>query len=321
MTILLTGGLGFIGSHLTIELIQNNYNVIIIDNLSNSTINVLDSIEKITNIRPILYQCDINNDLSPLFHNHKIDTVIHLAGYKSVSESVTNPLKYYDNNVGGLLSLLKCMRKFNVKKLIFSSSATVYGNPSELPLSEESKVHVLNPYGQTKLTSEIILKDCANAYNLSIISLRYFNPVGAHPSGLLGENPTGVNLFPVIMSVYKGKKEYLEVYGDDYDTIDGTCIRDYIHVMDLARGHVHALKKITKGYEIYNLGTGIGYSVQEIIKAFEKHTGKFLPFILKPRREGDSAEVYACCDKAEKILEWKTIYNLDDMIMDTLKVN
>lgn len=322
MSILLTGGLGFIGCHVAVELIQNNYEVIIVDNLSNSTISVLDNIEKITTVKPLFYQCDITNKkkLNRIFNNN-IDAVIHLAGYKSVSESVSNPLKYYENNVGGLLSLLKCMKNFNVKKLIFSSSASVYGNPESLPLTEESKVNVLNPYGQSKLTSEIILKDCASD-NLSIISLRYFNPVGAHSSGLIGDN-SSFNLFPVIMSVYKGYKDKLEIYGNDYDTKDNYAVRDYIHVVDLAKGHLKALENLNsvngKKYDVFNLGTGKGYSVMEIVKAFEYHSGKTLPYVLKSRREGEASEVYAKCIKAKEILSWETIYNLDDMIKDTLK--
>lgn len=321
MSILLTGGLGYIGSHVATELIHNNYKVIIVDNLSNSSKNVLDNIEKITSIRPLFYQCDIKDNLNKIFNDNVIDTIIHLAGYKSVSESITNPLKYYENNVGGLLSLLRCMKKFNVKKLIFSSSATVYGNPESLPLTEESKVNVLNPYGQSKLTSEIILKDCVIADNLSIISLRYFNPVGAHSSGLIGEK-SGTNLFPVIMSVYKKNKKKLEIYGNDYDTKDKFAVRDYIHVVDLAKGHLKALENLNEDeqskYEVYNLGTGKGYSVMEIVKAFEFHSGKTLPYILKPRREGDAAEVYADCKKAKENLKWETIYTLDNMIKDTL---
>lgn len=321
-TALLTGGLGFIGSHLSVELIQNNYNVIIIDNLSNSNIDVLDNLEKITDVRPLFYKCDVNDkaDLDKIFYNNKIDVVIHLAGHKSVGESVKDPLKYYENNVGGLLSLLRCMNEHKVKKLIFSSSATVYGNPESLPLTEESNINILNPYGQTKRTSELILKDCASAYDLSVISLRYFNPVGAHPSGLLSENPVGGanNLFPVIMSVYNGQREQLEVFGTDYENPDGSGIRDYIHVCDVAKGHLQALKYLKSGYEVFNLGTGNGYSVLEIINKFEFHSNKTLPYILKDRRIGDSAAIYADCTKANKELQWNTTYNLDDMIKHTL---
>jgi UDP-glucose 4-epimerase len=322
MQVLLTGGLGYIGSILAVELIQNNYKVIIVDNLSNSDIGVLDNIEKITTVKPLFYQCDVTNKkkLHMIFNDNKIDAVIHLAGYKSVSESVLNPLKYYENNVGGLLSLLKCMKNFNVKKLIFSSSASVYGNPESLPLTEESKVNVLNPYGQSKLTSEIILKDCVSD-NLSIISLRYFNPVGAHSSGLIGDT-SSFNLFPVIMSVYKGYKDKLEIYGNDYDTKDNYAVRDYIHVVDLAKGHLKALENLNENepkYDVFNLGTGKGYSVMEIVKAFEHHSGKTLPYVLKSRREGEAAEVYAKCIKSKEILSWETIYNIDDMIKDTLK--
>lgn len=323
MSILLTGGLGFIGSHCVVELIKK-YPVIIVDNLYNSTINILDKIETITQQRPLFYQYDITDYhlLHKVFEENKIDAVIHLAGYKAVGESVSNPAKYYENNINGLLTLLKCMNEFNVKKIVFSSSATVYGQPSELPLSENAKINILNPYGQTKYMSELILQDYANAYQLSVIALRYFNPVGAHPSGILGENDEHAsNLFPMIMSVYKHKKEYLEIYGNDYNTKDGTCIRDYIHVVDLALGHMKALNVLKPGFQVYNLGTGNGYTVLEIIKEFEKQTGKLLNYQYKNRRLGDSDIVYANCTKAHVMLFWYPKYKLSDMVHHLLKYN
>lgn len=323
-TILLTGGTGFIGSHIAIELLQNNYQVIIVDNLSNSHSEVIEIIEQISGNKVKFYQCDINNGnhLDQVFQENNIDVVIHLAGYKAVGESVNDPLKYYDNNVGGLITLLKCMKNHDVKKIIFSSSATVYGNPKTLPLTENSETGALNPYGSTKLICENILKDMPG---LSVIILRYFNPVGAHHSGLLQENPLAKasNLFPIIISVYQGKKEYLEVFGSDYPTKDGSAVRDYIHIVDLARGHVKSLDYILQNnlqYEVFNLGTGQGYSVFEIIRGFEHHSGKKLPFLLKDRRNGDVPSYYANCQKANEILGWTVQHNLDDMICSSLNI-
>lgn len=319
MNVLLTGGLGFIGSHCAVELIQQNYQVIIIDNLSNSSITVLENIQSITNVKPIFYNYDLTNEvqINEVFNNHSIDTVINLVGYKAVGESVMNPLKYYDNNINSLLVLLKSMNKYQVNNLIFSSSATVYGHPETLPLTEDSRLNVLNPYGQTKLMSELILKDCQKAYDMNITILRYFNPVGAHPSGLLGENPTSIatNLFPVIIDCYKHHKA-LQIFGSDYETKDGTGVRDYIHVCDLAVGHVKAIKNI-KNLKIYNLGTGQGYSVLDIVNGFKKHIDIIYEF--KDRRPGDSAIVYANPQKANDELGWTTQYDLDDMIQHTIK--
>lgn len=319
MNVLLTGGLGFIGSHCAVELIKQNYQVIIIDNLSNSSIDVLENIKNITNVKPIFYNYDLTNEpqINDVFNNHHIDTVINLVGYKAVGESVTNPLKYYDNNITSLLVLIKIMNKYHVKNLIFSSSATVYGHPETLPLTEDCKVNVLNPYGQTKLMSELILRDCQKAYDLNVTILRYFNPVGAHPSGLLGENPTSIatNLFPVIINCYK-QNQPIFVFGSDYDTKDGTGVRDYIHVCDLAVGHIMAMYNIDK-LKIYNLGTGQGYSVLDIINGFEKYIK--LSYEFKDRRPGDSAIVYADPQKANIELGWVTQYNLDNMIQHTIK--
>jgi UDP-glucose 4-epimerase len=313
-TILLTGGCGFIGSHCAVELIKNGYNVIIVDNLNNSSMNVLNVIRNITAISSIFYQYDITNYelLNSVFINHHIDAVIHLAGYKSVGESVANPLKYYDNNVGGLINLLKCMENHKVNKIIFSSSATVYGQPKKLPIDENSTIQILNPYGQTKYMSELILKDTKN---ISII-LRYFNPVGGYP--LLGEQPrsTPTNLFPVIMSIYNGQKSDLDIFGSDYNTNDGTAVRDYIHVVDLAKAHVKALD--CNQSDIFNLGTGKGYSVLDIVKMFEKETNKPLPLCFKNRRLGDAEMIYADCSKAKALLNWQPEYDLQQMVKDTL---
>lgn len=318
MSVLLTGGAGYIGSHIAVELIQNNHDVIIVDNLSNSKIEALDNITKITDIRPTFYQIDVTDyeKIKEVFLSHTIDVVIHLAGYKSVGESTKDPLKYYNNNIGGIKAVVTCMNETNVKKIIFSSTAVVYGNPEVLPLKEDSNINILNPYAQSKYTSEIILKDASKESNLSVMILRYFNPVGGHASGLLHENPNGNpnNLFPVIMSVYDGKKEHLEIYGSDYDTEDGTALRDYIHVVDIAKGHLQALKHIQPGFDVFNLATGKAHSVLQVIEKFEKHTNKKLHYVYKDRREGDSTVLYADCTKANKLLEWNALYNLDDMV-------
>lgn len=315
--ILLTGGCGFIGSHCAVELIKNQYHVIIVDNLVNSSITILDSIEKLTQIRPTFYQRDITNEdqLNQVFDNHSIDAVIHLAGYKSVSQSIDDPLTYYHNNVTGLITLLKCMNKHNVLKIIFSSSATVYGNPEKLPITEDCQINILNPYGQTKLMSELILKDSP----CTSIILRYFNPVGSYP--LLSENPKGIptNLFPVILSVYNNQKQHLDIYGSDYETHDGTPVRDYIHVVDLARAHVKALEY--RQSDIFNLGTGAGYSVLDIVNAFETCTKQKLPCVLQSKRPGDAAVIYADSTKAKTLLNWEPTMTLTDMVDDTIKNN
>lgn len=315
--ILVSGGCGFIGSHCVVELIKNNYNVIIVDNLINSSITVLDAIEKITSIKPNFYHCDILNykDLNHIFNNHKIDAVIHLAGHKSVSESVNNPLKYYENNVGGLITLLKCMKNHQVTKIVFSSSATVYGNPKKCPITEEDDINILNPYGQTKYISELMLKDCCH----TTIILRYFNPVGGYQ--LLGESPTRVatNLFPTIVSILNKEKSHLDIFGSDYNTIDGTPIRDYIHVVDLAKAHVKALQYNKSN--IFNLGTGQGYTVLEIVKEFENYTNQKIRYELKDRRAGDAEAVYADYSKAYQLLDWRPEYDLKTMVKDTVLSN
>lgn len=324
--ILVTGGTGYIGSHTAIELIAAGNEVEILDNLVNSKITVLDSVFKITGVRPKFHQIDLLDfeALDKVFREGKFDCVMHFAGLKAVAESVQEPLRYYDNNVSGTLNLLKCMREHAVTELIFSSSATVYGaaNSGELTEEMETGRGITNPYGETKYIIERIISDLSVAWpEFSAVVLRYFNPVGAHPSGLLGEDPNGIpnNLMPVIMKVYRGEIPELVVYGNDYDTPDGTCIRDYIHVADLARGHLAALSALDNGgVSIYNLGTGKGTSVLEMVAAFEKASGKKLPYKIAGRRAGDLAEIYASPKKALKELGWKTELTIEDAMNDTL---
>lgn len=324
MKILVTGGLGYIGSHTVVELLESNIEVVVIDNLSNSSINVKDNIKKITNKDFTFYKEDLLNELEleKIFKIEKIDGIIHFAGYKAVGESVKLPLKYYENNIVSTLNLLKCMEKFNVYNIIFSSSATVYGNPKKLPITEDFDLHTTNPYGDTKLFIENILKNqfiSNNKYN--IVILRYFNPIGAHNSGLIGENPNGIpnNLMPYISQVGIGKLKELSVYGNDYNTHDGTGVRDYIHVCDLANGHKLALKKFkdTPEVRIYNLGTGVGYSVLDVIKTYEKINNLHIPYKITNRRPGDIASCYADATKAYNELGFKCKYNLEDMCRDT----
>ena len=326
--ILLTGGLGFIGSHTAVELINDGYYVVIIDNVSNSSLDVLDKIKNITKSKTIeFYHGDISDEivLNEIFNTHDIDTVIHFAGHKAVGESVRNPLKYYDNNITALIKLLNAMVKFDVSNFIFSSSATVYGIPEKLPLSEKSLLCAINPYGQTKLMGEQILRDASKAYNINVILLRYFNPVGAHKSGLIGENPSNpTNLFPYILEVVKGERECLNIYGNDYDTTDGTPIRDYIHVVDLAKGHVKGVKYINdiETINIYNLGSGKGYSVLNIIDTFNKILDRTeydpVKYRFSDRREGDAPVVYADCSLAKDELGWVAGEGLEQMIIDSL---
>ena len=322
--ILVTGGCGYIGSHTVVELLNLDYNVVIIDNLSNSKIIVLDRIEKITSKRPKFYLGDIRNDsdLDKVFNENKIDCVINFAGLKAVGESVEKPLEYYDNNIYGAVKLLESMRKHNVFNFIFSSSATVYGDPKSVPVDETFPTGgTTNPYGTTKLFIERILMDLANAdkrFNIAI--LRYFNPIGAHPSGLIGEDPNGIpnNLAPYITQVMVGKRERLNVFGDDYDTPDGTCIRDYIHVCDLAYGHVLAIKKLEEnpGVVIYNLGTGTGSTVFDVLHAFEKAYGKPIPYRIVGRRAGDVRANYTKVEKAYNEIGFKAKYDIEDMARD-----
>ena len=317
--ILVTGGSGYIGSHTVLELLNKNYEVVVVDNLSNSSKESLNRVQQITGKTVTFYQEDIRNisALEEIFSAHTFDAVIHFAAFKAVGESCRLPLKYYDNNISGTVGLLKVMEKYNVKKIIFSSSATVYGSPERLPLDETCRLSTTNPYGATKLMMENIMQDVYKADNeWNIILLRYFNPVGAHESGLIGEDPKGIpnNLMPYVAQVASGKLQRISVFGDDYDTPDGTGVRDYIHVVDLALGHIAALEKCTEsGVHIYNLGTGRGYSVLEMIRAFEKACGKQLPYAVVPRRDGDIGACYACPDKAKAELGWEAKFGIEEM--------
>ncbi|MFV0499926.1 MAG: UDP-glucose 4-epimerase GalE [Bacilli bacterium] len=326
MNILVTGGMGFIGSHTCVELLSEGYNVIIIDDLSNSRIEVKGYIEQITDKKLTFYQGDVCNKqlVEQIFNEHKIEAVIHFAGFKSVGESVLKPLEYYDNNLMSTIVLCQVMKKYNCKKIIFSSSATIYGEPEKFPIDETCKTGpTTNPYGTTKLFIEQILTDLHisdNEWDISL--LRYFNPIGAHNSGLIGETPKGIpnNLLPYIVMVANKELPHLEIHGNDYDTIDGTGVRDYIHVVDLARGHVCALKKIENehlGVNAYNLGTGKGYSVLEIVSAFKRLNNVDVPYIVGPRRSGDIATSYAKTKKACDELGFKTTKTLEDMIKDS----
>lgn len=327
MHVLVTGGAGFIGSHTVVELLQAGYEVVIIDNFSNSSPLVLARIEEITAKRPLMIEGDIRDRslLDDVFKQHPIDAVVHFAGLKAVGESVQKPLEYYDNNVSGSVVLFETMRDAGVKRLVFSSSATVYGDPEEIPISENCPIGVpTNPYGMSKLMVERILQDLVVAEaGFSVGLLRYFNPIGAHESGLIGENPNGIpnNLLPYVTQVAIGKLEKLSVFGSDYPTDDGTGVRDYIHVVDLAKGHLAALDYLSKstGCHIWNLGTGQGYSVLQIIDAFEKATGEKVPYQLVERRAGDIAECWSNPVKAEEELAWKAEYGLEDMMRHSWK--
>lgn len=322
MNVLVTGGAGFIGSHTVVELLESGYGVVVIDNLSNASKESLARVEKITGKSVVFYENDVRDEaaLERIFTKHKIDWVIHFAGLKAVGESVQKPLEYYDNNLGSTLTLLQVMRKFSVKNIVFSSSATVYGQPERLPLDEECHLSTTNPYGATKLMQEGILTDLwVSDHSWNVVLLRYFNPVGAHASGLIGEDPKGIpnNLMPYVAQVASGKLKRIGVFGNDYPTPDGTGVRDYIHVVDLARGHVAAIKALKEGgVHIYNLGTGNGYSVLDMIKAFSKACGKELPYEILPRRAGDVPACYASSAKAEKELGWRAQYDLEDMCRD-----
>lgn len=322
--ILITGGTGYIGSHTAVKLLEQNEDIIMLDNLYNSNISVIDKIEAITNKRPEFYQTDLLDKpgLEKVFKENQIDCVIHFAGLKAVGESVEKPLVYFNNNISGTINLLMAMEKFSCKKIIFSSSATVYGKAEVMPLNENSPIGVTNPYGRTKLVIEDMLKDIyASDNDKSIVLLRYFNPIGAHKSGLIGEDPNGIpnNLMPYICKVAKGELPVLNVFGNDYNTIDGTGVRDYIHVEDLAAGHVKAYDKIRTetGLYTYNLGTEKGYSVLQVIDAFEKANSIKINYIIAPRRPGDVAEVYADTKKAETELGFKAQYTLEDMCRDS----
>ncbi len=322
-SILVTGGTGFIGSHTVLELLANNYQVVVMDNLRNSKIESLNRVEKLSNMHVDFHKIDLLDKpaLSGLFNKYKFDGVIHFAGLKAVGESVEKPLLYYTNNITGTLNLCEVMQENQVKNLVFSSSATVYGNPDQSPLTEDESLSAVNPYGQTKLTIEFILKDLQHAdsdWNISL--LRYFNPVGAHKSGDIGEDPHGIpnNLMPFITQVAVGKLKELSVFGNDYPTPDGTGIRDYIHVVDVAIGHIKALEKLREkpGLVTYNLGTGKGSSVLDMIQAFENANSVKIPYKFAPRRPGDAAICYADVSKAERELNWKAKYSLQEMCRD-----
>jgi UDP-glucose 4-epimerase len=324
MAILVTGGAGYIGSHTTIELLQAGYEVIIVDNFSNSKPEALKRIKELSSKDFKFYETDLmdKEGLEEIFKDNKIEAVIHFAGLKAVGESVQIPIRYYHNNITGTLILCELMEKYNVKNIVFSSSATVYGMNNVSPLTEELPLSTTNPYGSTKLMIEQMLKDIHNSDAAwSIALLRYFNPIGAHESGRIGEDPNGIpnNLMPYITQVAVGKREKLSVFGADYDTHDGTGVRDYIHVVDLAKGHLKALKKVlgATGVEAYNLGTGMGYSVLDVVKNFEKATGQKIPYVIGERRAGDIATCYADATKAFKELGWKAEKSLEEMCGDS----
>ena len=322
MKVLVTGGAGFIGSHTVVELLDAGYEVVVVDNLSNASEESMRRVKEITGKSFDFYVADVRDraKLEEIFSAHNVDWVIHFAGLKAVGESVQKPVLYYDNNLISTLVLLETMEKFSVRNFVFSSSATVYGEPERLPLDEDCRLMTTNPYGTTKLMQEQMLKDLYRADNRwNIALLRYFNPVGAHPSGRIGEDPKGIpnNLMPYVAQVASGKLQKIGVFGNDYPTPDGTGVRDYIHVVDLARGHVAAIAKLREpGVHIYNLGTGNGYSVLDMIHAFEKACGKKLPYEIKPRRAGDVPACYASSKKAEEELGWKAQYDLEDMCRD-----
>ena len=324
MKILVTGGAGFIGSHTCVELMQAGYELVILDNFSNSSVAAVERVAQITDEVVKFYEGDIRDRdlLDLIFEENDISSVIHFAGLKSVSESVSRPMDYYQQNIGGTLTLLDAMSAHDVRDLIFSSSATVYGDPAEIPITEECpKGLCTNPYGWTKSMLEQIMMDIHRADGRwNIVLLRYFNPIGAHPSGLIGEDPNGTpnNLMPYVTQVAVGKLKELGVFGDDYDTPDGTGVRDYIHVVDLARGHVKAIEKLDEGcgLRIYNLGTGTGYSVLDVVRSFEKANVVKIPYVIKPRRAGDIAVCYCDPSKAERELGWKAEYDLEKMCED-----
>lgn len=325
MNILVTGGTGYIGSHTLIALYEAGHTAVVVDNLINSSRESLRRVEALVDATIPFVEADLRDDsaLETIFSEHQIDGVIHFAGLKAVGESVEKPLEYYDNNIGGTLALLEAMRAHNVQRIIFSSSATVYGD-APVPYVETSQtgVGVTNPYGQTKVMIEQILRDTSvsNA-DFQCIALRYFNPIGAHPSGQIGEDPQGIpnNLMPYITQTAIGRREHLSIFGNDYDTPDGTCIRDYVHVVDLARGHVAALEHLQTGFDAINLGSGKGVSVLELVNAFISATGVDVPYVFAPRREGDLMTSYANASKAEQLLNWKTEKSIEDACRDTWK--
>tara|TARA_Y100001958_G_C21163283_1_gene496671 strand:+ start:115 stop:1116 length:1002 start_codon:yes stop_codon:yes gene_type:complete len=327
MNILLTGGLGYIGSHVAVTLLNAGYEVFIVDNLINSDIETLEKIEKITNRKVYFNEIDIRNTegLNKIFDSNNLDAVIHLSGLKAVGESVLLPLEYYSSNVSGSINLFKVMQAHNVKKIVFSSSATVYGNPQYLPIDEDHPIDAINPYGSTKIMIENILSDLSDSdKDWSFISLRYFNPIGSHESGIIGDNPVGIpnNLMPYILKVHNGEIDYLRVFGNDYNTPDGTGIRDYIHIEDLAKGHLDALESIVNNdrlTDFINLGTGKGSSVMEVVEAFETVSNKKIPYKIFPKRDGDAESCYADVRKAKKVLQWESKHDLISMCNSVYK--
>ncbi|TWT07156.1 UDP-glucose 4-epimerase GalE [Planococcus sp. CPCC 101016] len=324
MAVLVTGGAGFIGSHATVELLENGYKVVVVDNLSNSQMASIDRIKEMTGKELAFHQVDLLDyqALDDVFSKYDISAVMHFAGYKAVGQSVEMPLSYYNNNITGSLTLCEIMLKHGVQKLVFSSSATVYGHPERVPIEESFSLSATNPYGRTKLMIEEILRDLAVSNpSFRIAILRYFNPIGAHPSGKLGEDPRGIpnNLIPFITQVAIGKRQELQVFGGDYDTSDGTGVRDYIHVMDLVKGHIKALEYLEahEGVETFNLGTGIGYSVLDIVRSFNEVTGKEIPYKITDRRPGDIGVCYANPKKAKTLLGWQAEKNLKEMCRDS----
>ena len=324
MNILVTGGAGYIGSHTCVELLNAGYDIVVVDNFDNSCMKSIDTIKKITGKDFKFYEVDLldRENFEKVFTENKIDGVIHFAGLKAVGESTKIPLRYYHNNITGTLILMELMEKYDVNNIVFSSSATVYGMPKSVPITEDFPLSTTNPYGSTKLMLEQILTDAAKANpKLSVTLLRYFNPIGAHKSGDMGEDPKGIpnNLLPYVAQVAVGKLEKVHVFGDDYPTVDGTGVRDYIHVVDLAIGHLKAIEKRADkpGVHIYNLGTGNGYSVLQIIKAFEKACGKEIPYVIDPRRPGDIAECWANAVKAKEELDWTATRGIEEMCQDS----
>lgn len=321
-TILLTGGTGYIGSHTTVELIENGYQTIIVDNLSNSSADVIERIESITGIKPIFYEMDVASpELEQVFQKHQIDAVIHFAGFKAVGESVAKPLMYYNNNLNASINLIKIMQKYNVRQLIFSSTATVYGTcPAPYSETDQTGIGITNPYSHTKHMIEQIMRDvCVADPEFHVVSLRYFNPIGAHSSGLIGENPKDIpnNLLPFVLKVANGELPEVRVFGNDYDTPDGTGIRDYIHVVDLAKGHLVALNETANGFVAYNLGTGKGSSVFDIIHAVETACGHSIPYKITERRPGDIAVIVANPQKAEQVFGWRADLTIDQACKDS----
>lgn len=321
MKIFVTGGAGYIGSHACVELLAAGHEIVVADNFANSSRGAIDGVKKISGAEFPFYEADLRdeNATEKIFAAHKFDCVMHFAGLKAVGESVSKPVEYYENNLVSTLNICKSMKRHGVRQIVFSSSAAVYRSDNPVPFTENAALGATNPYGRSKLMCEQILRDMAAAENFSVVLLRYFNAVGAHPSGLIGDNPRGIpnNVMPFISQTARGLHDELKIFGDDYPTADGTCVRDYIHVTDLVRGHVHALEWKNAGCEVFNLGTGTGFSVLELVAAFEKTNGLKLPYSIAPRRAGDIATIFADPSKAEKILNFRAEKSLEDICADT----